>query len=436
MHCCNQNCQFVPHHVLQDLSILNGVDINTEPAIRPHGLLPEVALEIALPKRIINIKFSPAAFARVLNTPFVELPAFNAGVGAVAAINLAVAEVTPNFPVHDLNGKTQYNDEYIEEVRKSDSLLKGEEKDWPNHARNARHEAQRVYQFYKELYSRNSIDDKGMDIVSAVRLRTFVFDTDPRGRKKLVTDQRGNPIRIPENNAFWDGTMMAYGEGDGMVFTDFTASKDVIGHELTHGVTQFTCNLRYQAQSGALNEHISDVFGVCYRQWDDGMKDPKTANWLIGDGCISDDFKKMVLVRNFGRWDALRSMSAPGTAYNVVKDANNGKDQQPAHMSAYYTGTADHQGVHINSGIPNHAFYLFATEVGGPAWDIPAKIWYRTISEAQFGREEINNETGTYDRIATFKEFADATIGVAKRPEFGGHEGLLVAAWQKVGVLN
>jgi Zn-dependent metalloprotease len=434
MHNCNHNCQFVPHHVLQDIAILNGVELDA-----PHGILD---FENPQPKRKINIQVSPAPlrFARLhkAGTPLVDFQAFSAGAGAQAAVDLSAADLTPDFPVHDLNGATQYGDvpEYVKAAQSPASLLKGDVKDWPNHAKNAQREAQRVYQFYKENYSRNSIDDKGMDIVSAVRLRTFVIDFDPRTKKsKVATDQLGNPIRVPENNAFWDGTLMAYGEGDGMVFTDFTASKDVVGHELTHGVTQFTCNLRYEAQSGALNEHISDVFGVCFRQWDEGMKDPKTANWLIGDGCISEDFKKMVKVRNFGQWEALRSMAAPGTAYNVTKDANSGKDQQPAHMSGYYKGSADNHGVHINSGIPNHAFYLFATKVGVPAWDIPAKIWYTTISEAQFGRE-VMNSTGSFERTAEFTEFAEATIGVAKRPEFGDHAKSLLEAWQQVGVLD
>jgi len=127
-------------------------------------------------------------------------------------------------------------------------------------------------------------------------------------------------------------------------------------------------------------------------------------------------------------------MAAPGTAYSVTKDTNSGKDQQPAHMSAYYSGPQDNQGVHINSGIPNHAFFLFATKVGVPSWDIPGRIWYTTISEAQFGTEAMNS-TGSFERTASFKEFAEATIGVAKRPEFGGHEQSLVEAWQKVGVL-
>src|SRR5262245_41378904 len=74
------------------------------------------------------------------------------------------------------------------------------------------------------------------------------------------------------SNAFWDGEQMAYGNGDGVIFREFTRSLDVIGHELTHGVVSFTSNLKYFGQSGALNEHFADVFGILVRQWkNDGV---------------------------------------------------------------------------------------------------------------------------------------------------------------------
>jgi len=274
-----------------------------------------------------------------------------------------------------------------------------------------------------------------MDVISCVRLRTLVLTTDPKTKEeKIATDQSGKPIRIPENNAFWDGKLMCYGEGDNMIFTDFTAGPDVIGHELTHGVTQYTCALSYQGQSGALNESNSDVFGICYRQWLQGQKDPKTANWLLGDAIISEDFKRMVKVRGFGRWDALRSMSAPGTAYDVQKDQNAGKDKQPAHMKDYYTGPADHQGVHINSGIPNYAFYQFATSMGTPSWDLPLKVWYKTITDAQFGKL-VRDSSGLQQRSATFEEFANATI-VSAKAVAPDHVQSLQDAWKQVGVLH
>ncbi len=163
-------------------------------------------------------------------------------------------------------------------------------------------------------------------------------------------------------NAFWDGTQMTFGDGDGQIFTSFAASLDVVAHELFHGITQFTANLEYRGQSGALNEHFSDVFGSVITQLGSGQ-DAGTADWLIGDEIMGPTL--------FG--EALRSMKAPGTAYD---NPLMGRDPQPAHMDDAYTGTADNGGVHINSGIPNRAFYLVATDIGTPTAGI---IWYRAL---------------------------------------------------------
>jgi len=440
MHC--QHCQIVPHYILSDLSMFNGEDLSAPDVLlhQQHG--GDKSFEVSEPSKInIQASLAPMRHARQLAaTPLLAGIRSNAGDKSLA--DLAVQ--TPAFPCYDLNGATSFaideqgTAEYQAVLKREgdNARLKGDENAWPAHAKNAVHNAQKVYKFYKDLFGRNSIDGKGMDVISCVRLRTLVLTTDQNtGEEKIATDQRGQPIRIPENNAFWDGrSMMCYGEGDNMVFTDFTAGPDVIGHELTHGVTQFTCALKYQSQSGALNEHISDVFGIVYRQWDQGQNDPKTANWLLGDAIISEAFKRMVKVRGFGRWDALRSMSNPGTAYDVTKDQNAAKDQQPAHMKDYYTGDQDAQGVHINSGIPNRAFYLFATSVSTPAWDIPCKVWYKTISDAKFGRL-VRDSAGRKERTASFVEFANATIESAKAvaPD---HVKSLHDAWQQVGVLN
>ena len=129
----------------------------------------------------------------------------------------------------------------------------------------------------------------------------------------------------------------------------FTASLDVIGHELTHGVTQYEANLVYSGQSGALNESISDVFGSLVRQYKLNQT-AKQADWLIGPDCVGDKLKP-----------ALRSMKAPGTA--------NQYDDQPADMDHYVRTTEDHGGVHTNSGIPNLAFATAAMALGGKAWE-------------------------------------------------------------------
>ena len=180
-----------------------------------------------------------------------------------------------------------------------------------------------TYDFYRELFERNALDGSGMTLISTVH----VGEPDQAGKFQ------------PMDNAFWDGAQMAYGDGDGVVFQRFTRSLDVVAHELTHGVQSFTSNLVYRGQSGALNEHFSDVFGVLVRQWKLGEKADK-ASWLIGAD---------VLVPAKTR-RAIRDMENPGTAY--VDDPDLGTDPQPAHMKDFYTGAADNGGVHLNSGIP------------------------------------------------------------------------------------
>jgi Zn-dependent metalloprotease len=161
------------------------------------------------------------------------------------------------------------------------------------------------------------------------------------------------------NNAMWYAQHIVLGNGDEEIFTNFANSPDVFGHELTHGVVEFTANLEYYSQSGALNEHFADVFGSLVEQRLHG-EDAGTANWLVGDEIMAEGL--------YG--EALRSMAHPGTAYD---NPLLGKDPQPAHMSNYYAGPADNQGVHINSGIPNRAFYLTAMEIGT---DAAGLIWY------------------------------------------------------------
>ena len=137
----------------------------------------------------------------------------------------------------------------------------------------------------------------------------------------------------------WNGSQMLYGDGDNSIFIDFTKGNDVIGHELTHGVTQYEANLTYSQQLGALNESVSDVFGSLLEQYH-LQQTAGDADWLIGQGLLTANVKGI----------ALRSMKAPGTAYD---DPVLGKDPQPAHMKDYVNTVSDNGGVHINSGIPN-----------------------------------------------------------------------------------
>lgn len=183
----------------------------------------------------------------------------------------------------------------------------------------------------------------------------------------------------------------------------------MIGHELTHGVTENTAKLAYEGQSGALNESVSDVFGVTIRQFSLGQTAAQ-ADWLVGEDCILPDVKGV----------ALRSLKAPGTAYD---DPRFGKDPQPATMAGYVDTQDDNGGVHTNSGIPNHAFYLVATGLGGNSWEKACPIWYQTL---------LSNEiTPNVD----FKGFANITVALAKSMFGSSEQGIVSDAWRQVGVL-
>jgi Zn-dependent metalloprotease len=196
-----------------------------------------------------------------------------------------------------------------------------------------------VRQFFAEVLGRDSIDNRRMDLILNVHYGTKY------------------------NNAFWDGDEMTFGDGDGVIFSGFARSLDVVAHELAHGVTQFTAALVYKNQPGALNEHFSDVFGTAISQWASGEA-PAEADWLIGDEIMGPTL--------YG--EALRSMAHPGLAYD---NAVMGTDPQPAHYADRYQGNGDNGGVHINSGIPNRAFYLASLELGSTLEAV--QIWYHAL---------------------------------------------------------
>lgn len=195
-----------------------------------------------------------------------------------------------------------------------------------------------VRAYYRTVLNWNSVDNSGSDLIMNVHF----------GKKY--------------SNAFWDGDEMTFGDGDNEVFTDFTKSLDVTAHEMTHGVVQFTAGLVYRAQPGALNEHYADVFGSAIKQYY-RQQTAATADWLIGDEIMAPALQGM----------AIRSMKAPGTAYN---HALLGRDPQPAHMDNYYNGSRDNFGVHINSGIPNKVFYLVSI---GIETEKAAVLWFETL---------------------------------------------------------
>jgi Zn-dependent metalloprotease len=248
-----------------------------------------------------------------------------------------------------------------------------------------------TYDLYWNIYQRNSIDGIGMPLNSTVHY------------------QKGY------DNAFWNGSEMVYGDGDEdlppaeRLFNRFTISPDVIGHELTHGVTGFTARLMYVDQPGALNESISDVFGSLTKQYHLGQTADQ-ADWIIGAGLFTSN------VHGVG----IRSMKAPGTAYD---DPILGKDPQPAAMKDYLTTTEDNGGVHINSGIPNHAFYVTAVEIGGNAWEKAGLIWYRTL------REKLQPRASFQDAANLTFEMAGIQFGAGSAEQQAVGKG-----WSEVGI--
>jgi len=194
-----------------------------------------------------------------------------------------------------------------------------------------------VRAYYHDKLGRNSIDNAGLNLVGNVN---FGVDFD---------------------NAFWDPTtlVMVFGNGSNTVFKDLTGDLDVAGHELTHGVTQFTADLNYTPdQSGALNESFSDMLGTAIDASAAG-RDADTHNWLIGEDIMADDL--------YG--EALRNMAEPGTAFdNPIM----GRDPQPRDMSGYFE-PAD---PHLMSGITNRWFYLICREIG---LDAGTLIMYQTL---------------------------------------------------------
>ncbi|MGW2559948.1 M4 family metallopeptidase [Streptomyces sp. NPDC001514] len=242
-----------------------------------------------------------------------------------------------------------------------------------------------TFELLLSAYGRNSIDGEGLPLIASVH-----YDEN-------------------YGNAFWNGEQMVFGDGDGEIFLDFTVPVDVIAHELAHGLTQYTANLTYFGQPGALNESVSDVFGSLVKQYTlDQTADE--ADWLIGAGLLAPRVTGV----------ALRSMKEPGSAYD---DDVLGKDPQPGTMDDYVRTGRDNGGVHINSGIPNRAFCLLATQLGGKAWERAGQIWYDVMV------------SGTLEVDASFTDFARATVAAAAERYGEGeeHEAVL-KAWSQVGV--
>ncbi|WP_276132503.1 M4 family metallopeptidase [Polluticoccus soli] len=214
-------------------------------------------------------------------------------------------------------------------------------------ARNVLKGVKATWDFYYDIFKRNSIDDAGMPLVNSIHY----------GKKY--------------NNALWNGRQMVYGDGDKITFDSFTNDIDIIAHELAHGVTEYAANFDYENQPGALNESFSDVFGIMIKQYAMN-EDVNQSNWLIGENIM------------LGKQYSLRSMASPGTAF--TNHPQWGDDPQPATMKDFVvlpnTKDGDWGGVHYNSGIPNYAFCMAAKEIGGYAWETIGKVWYAALTQS------------------------------------------------------
>lgn len=231
-----------------------------------------------------------------------------------------------------------------------------------------------AYEYFRSTFGRNSINGSGGNIVSFIN----------------VADEDGGGL----DNAFWNGQFMFYGNGR-QAFSSLAGALDVAGHEMSHGVIQNTSNLEYQGESGALNESFADIFGVLIDRDD----------WLLGEDIVN---------RQFFPTGALRNVMDPNNGGRSLQD----RGWQPAKVSEQFFGSEDNGGVHINSGITNRAFYLFANQVG------------RAQAEQVY-----------YDALANYltrsSQFIDARLAVieAARQGFGNNSAAAAqAAFDAVGI--
>lgn len=237
-----------------------------------------------------------------------------------------------------------------------------------------------VAKFYKSVFGRNSIDNAGMTLLSSIHYGSRY------------------------NNAMWNGSQMIYGDGDGQLFTDFTGGNDVIGHELTHGVTQHTLQLAYSGDAGGLNESMSDCFGSMFRQWEAGQ-DVTKADWLIGANIIGP--------------------AAAARGYKCLRNMANPADKSAlAAQPVLYSQITPGMDPHYSSGPPNLAFATACLTLGGKSWERVGQIWYGALT------------TSGVNPNMTIPQFAARTRQIAaqmyaKQAEVGA---AVDAGWKKIGL--
>ncbi len=238
-----------------------------------------------------------------------------------------------------------------------------------------------VYDYYRAVHNRNSIDGNG-------------------GTMYMIVN-----IKEKFNNAFWNGKAMFFGNGDGNSFSDLAGSLDVTGHEMTHGVVENTANLIYENQSGALNESFADVFGTAVEFYHKGAN----ANWLLGEEVTTPTISG----------DALRDMQQPDGPKVAFS-------KQPAHMNQFQnlpnTEDGDNGGVHVNSGIPNRAFYLVVQAIG---MEKAEKIYYRALA----------------NYLTRSSQFIDARIALGRSAadlygQASGEQTAIFNAYDQVGITD
>ena len=241
-------------------------------------------------------------------------------------------------------------------------------------------ETTQVAVFYKKIFGRNSIDNAGMTMMSSVH------------------------FGVRYNNAQWTGSQMLYGDGDGKLFIDFTKGNDVIGHELTHGVTQHSLQLAYKNDAGGLNESLSDCFGSMFRQWE-ANQTVNAADWLIGADIVGPSAKAK-------GYKSLRNMANPADTHCLAP--------QPTQYSQITPG----MDPHYSSGPPNLAFCVACKTLGGKSWEHIGQIWYGSMT--QFGPKP----------NMTIPEFANRTRQVAVQmfASLPAVAAAVHAGWKAIGL--
>lgn len=246
-------------------------------------------------------------------------------------------------------------------------------------ASRAFHETAAVANFYREVFLRNSLDDAGATLVSSIH------------------------YGVDYNNAMWNGSQMVYGDGDKSLFVDFTASNDVIGHELTHGVIQHTLRLAYAGEAGGLNESLSDCFGSMFRQWR-AQQDVLQADWLIGHDILGPAAraKGYTCLRNLANPDDPRALAPQPTHYSQI------------------TPSMD---PHYSSGPPNLAFFSACNDLGGKSWETVGPIWYLALTSTPAPNMKMRTFANLTRKIAS--QMADSSSTKVS---------VIDKAWKRVGL--